>query len=172
MSIFVFDTSVVTGSVDGNESPTHHLAPIWKLQSTVDNFLCSPVFYIRSAPLAPMLWITQGENSFHFFVFSQGKDVVEKHEFFDNHPFTPSPAVGFSRAMWAWGCEGSIKGTLLTLKDSWPQGSFEVALEEGDHDMDNYSFDEDSGRISILIRESSSRICALILDPVPEHLRW
>lgn len=118
-----------------------------------------------------MLRIAEGTELFHLFEFSQGTSPVEKHLISSGHSFNPLPAIGFSRAIWTWELQDSIIGHMLTLNNSGPLGSFEVPLDKGAEDMDNYSFDEGSGRISIMIKEASERICVLVFDTVPVRFR-
>lgn len=169
--IFIFETpenlQVRTGGSD--RLPTIPLAPIWTFQSHIEDFQQGPIFYIRSDP-KPMLWIAEGTELFHHFVFSSGTNPVEKHIIFDEQQFTPSPAMGVSRAMWTWEFQGSVAGCMLKLNGSRDRGLFEVPLE-GAENMDNYSFDEESGRISLMIKEPFRRVCILVFDSVPANFR-
>lgn len=168
-SLFVFDTSNSNGESESSYT-TRRLAPIWSFQSTIGEFQPGPIFYVQSQPYKPMMWITEGTRLLHFLVFSHGTDAVESHTVSREAPFTHPPAIGFSRALWTIASPGSITGFTLTLDASKARGSFHVDLDEGVLDMAHHSFDEVSGRLSFMVRESYGNFCMLVLDTVDRNL--
>lgn len=167
--IFVFDAPQDLKDSHSGELSGTPLTPIWTFQSDLGDFQQGPIFYVRSNPHKPMLWMAERAGLLHRFVFSHGAKPVEEHNMTTiEHIFPALPAVGFSRIFFVGAVSGSVRGCMMTLKGrrDISQGSFEFPLHDDFEVTSNFSFDQESGRVSVLAREPSGQPCVLVFNTV------